>query len=151
MRTEDTIRDVIAKEVFHGIPEDERLKSLPFSDLAVELSGCEKDSPKFLVLEREIKKRFANDQASINRPNMLWAAGVGGVFALIGVFLGAYLKHATSVEEAPPSITVRQIERAHITPEIPMEKVAPNTRSAIQPANHQTAISNNGQPPNTKP
>ena len=73
---------------FHGIPDDERLEALSFAELASELASSEKDSPKFRVIDREMKRHLAKDQARINLPNMLWAAGCGGIFALVGVVLG---------------------------------------------------------------
>lgn len=57
MNTESDVRDELAKEVFHGIPEKGKLESMSFSDLAVELAGCEKGSAKFLVVKREIFHR----------------------------------------------------------------------------------------------
>lgn len=79
--------DVEAQECFvrgsHDIPDADKLNTMSFSELASELSSCKRDSPKFLVIERELKKHLAKDQAAINRPNMLWAAGIGGVFVFL--------------------------------------------------------------------
>ena len=78
---------------FHGIPDDEKLKAMSFAELASEISSCEAGSPKFIVIEREMKRHLARDQANINRFNILLGACVGGIFGLIGVALGFYLKN----------------------------------------------------------
>lgn len=72
---------------YHSIPDDAELQRMSFVELASLLSSCESGSPRFNVVEREMKKHVAKDQAEINRPNMLWAAGIGGVFALSVLFL----------------------------------------------------------------
>jgi len=95
---------------FHDIPDDDEITKMSFAELAADLSSCEKDSPKFMVIEREIKKHLANDQAKINLPNMLWAAGFGGVFALAGVILGWYLNMTPASEQIPPTSSMQKGE-----------------------------------------
>lgn len=86
------------------LPSDEKIERMPFVELASLLSSYESGSGAFQVVEREIKKRLANDQAKINRPNMLWAAGIGGAFALAGVILGAWLQNSPFLKQiASPS------------------------------------------------
>jgi len=52
---------------FHGIPSPDKLRQMSFVQLAELLSSCNRDSPKFIVVERELKIRIAEDQAKINR------------------------------------------------------------------------------------
>jgi hypothetical protein len=131
-------REEIANEVFHGIPSDEKLKSMSFSDLAVECGDCPKDSPKFKVIEREMKKHLAKDQAKINLPNILIGAGIG----LAGVVLGAYLRNfPCSENQVSPSTVVNQ------GPQIPPSVI--NVPSINPPAGHgavgKPPAQNNGQ------
>lgn len=95
---------------FYGIPNAEKLAAMSFAELAAALSSCEKDSPRFHVIERELKKHIAEDQARINLPNMLWAAAFGGVFALSGVVLGYYLKN-----DVPPTSSMQKVEKSQFT------------------------------------
>lgn len=96
---------------FHGIPSPDKLSQMSFVQLAELLSSCTKDSPKFHVVERELRNRIAKDQARINLPNMLWAAALAGVFAIIGAVVGAIIRglpptgEAVSVSvQAPPPV-----------------------------------------------
>ena len=88
---------------------------MSFAELASELASSEKDSPKFTVLEREIKRHLAKDQAKINLPNMLFAACVGGFFALAGVVLGAYLRDSPSFEKITPASSVQKISNGALS------------------------------------
>lgn len=94
---------------FHGIPDAAELGRMTFAELASLLSSCERESPKFHVVEREMKRRLAQDQAQINRPNMVYAACVGGCFSLAGVMLGYYLKN-----DVPPSSAMHQVEKGNL-------------------------------------
>ncbi|MFA6163580.1 MAG: hypothetical protein WC685_09145 [Methylobacter sp.] len=71
------------RDAKHGIPDDKMIGSMSFKDLAFEMGNCIKDSPKFFIIERELKKRLAQDQAAINRPNMILSACIG----LVGVIV----------------------------------------------------------------
>jgi len=93
---------------YHNIPEDAKLQRMSFVELASLLSSCQSGSPIFNVVEREMKKHVAKDQAEINRPNMLWAAGIGGFFALSGVILGAYLNTSLLPKQVAPTTNVQQ-------------------------------------------
>ena len=77
---------------FHGIPDDKALGAMSFTQLASLLAGCEIGSPKFIVLEREMKKHLAKDQARINRSNILVGALIAGLFALLGAGVGGLLR-----------------------------------------------------------
>lgn len=72
---------------FHGIPDKKTLRSMSFIDLAVELGNSEPGSPKHEVIQREIKRIHAKDQAHINRCNVILGGGLG----LLGVIIGAVL------------------------------------------------------------
>ncbi len=67
---------------FHGIPESGKLNVMSFAELALLLAVCEKDLPKFLVVEREIKKHFVKDQAEINRRNIWVGASLLACFTV---------------------------------------------------------------------
>lgn len=147
-----TERDEIAKEVWHDIPGDEKLKSMSFSDLAVEIAGCPKDSPKFQVVEREMKKHIAKDQAKINRCNIILGACVGGIFGLIGVVLGYYLKVAPPTpEQVPPAATVQKMSNGKFTPKPPVGNVAPSQPTIAKPTSNPAPVQNNAQPSNHNP
>ena len=125
---------------FHDIPSDNKLCQMSFAELASLLPSCEKDSPKFLVIERELKKHLAKDQATINRPNMLYAACVGGAFALAGVVLGYYLKN-----DVAPSGTVQQVEKSHLGEKPQIANLPVSQPSVVAPIPHPGPIQNNAQ------
>jgi hypothetical protein len=77
---------------FYDIPDDARLKAMSFAELASELSSANKDSPKYMTLERELTRVHARDQARANRSNVVLGAVIAGSFALLGVFLGWFLR-----------------------------------------------------------
>ena len=119
------------------IPDAEKLAAMPFVELAELLSSCEKDSAKFHVVERELKNRLAKDQAKINRPNIILGAIMGGVFGLLGVVLGYYLKN-----DVPPVGIVQKSEKNDLTQKPPIGSI---------PGGKPAAIQGNAQPGNTKP
>lgn len=77
---------------YHDIPDSSQLESMSFAELASEISTCQAGSAKYIVIEREIKRHLANDQAKMNRKNILLGVLIGGVFTIAGTFLGAYLR-----------------------------------------------------------
>jgi hypothetical protein len=77
---------------YQGIPSDEKLTTMSDLDLVVALYSCEKDSPKFRFLDREMKKRLAKDQARINKQNVIIGGLLSGIFSLLGVVLGWWLR-----------------------------------------------------------
>jgi len=76
---------------FHGIPDPGKLNAMSFAELASLRAECEKDSPKFLVVEREIKRHRGKDHAEINRRNILVGALIAGVFTVVGAVGGAFI------------------------------------------------------------
>ena len=57
------MRGEIADEVFYNIPPDKERKKMSPRELAKLLSECEKDSPKYILLEHELNIRIAQVQA----------------------------------------------------------------------------------------
>ena len=90
-----TAQDALLRGVL-DIPDDEKLREMSFVELAALLSSCENESPRFKVVDRELKKHLVKDQAKINRFNIGFGACIGGIFGLVGVVLGAYLKDSLS-------------------------------------------------------
>ena len=133
-------------KVHHGIPDDSKLASMQFSDLAVELSLCKKDSPKFMVVEREMKKQLAKDQARINLPNIVVGAGIAGFFTIFGAFVGGYLKACPSCQQVAPANSVQQIEKSNLGIKPPNTQVPQVvTPSVAQPPPHPTDVQKNAQ------
>ena len=130
---------------YHDIPDTAELNALSFAQLASSLSSCQKDSPKFHVIEREMKKRIAQDQAKINRPNMLWAAGVGGTFALVGVVLGAYLNNSPVAKQITPTATMQQVEKSDLGVKPPIANIPVSQPPAVAPAPQPEPVQKNAQ------
>jgi len=75
------IRTEIANDVFHGIPPDSVRKKMSPMELAVLLSECEeKNSPKYILIEHELKIRIVKKQSK--------TAYIGMVMAFVGIILG---------------------------------------------------------------
>ena len=85
--SEDAFKSGVNK-VIHSIPYDSDLKKMSFIELATELAASRKDSPRFTIFEREIKKHIAKDQAKINRGNVVLGACIG----LAGVLIGSFIR-----------------------------------------------------------
>lgn len=113
---------------YYDIPALGELRSMSFVELAELLSSCAKNSPKFLVVEHELKNRFAKDQAKINLPNMLWAAALAGVFAIAGAVVGAIIR---GLPPASPAVAA------------PMKRATPPAENTSTP--QSTAPQNNAQ------
>jgi len=125
MTPEDTEQKAAQEAFSRGaldLPTDEQLKLMSFVELAARRAGYREDSAQVQVIDREIRKRLATDQAKINLPNMIWAAGVGGLLgicgAIGGVVIGYFLKTDLSVRNAVP----------------PTSMSAPNARESAAPA-----------------
>lgn len=98
---------------FHGIPDDEKLKKMSFIKLAEELASCSNGSPKFIVIEREIKKHIARDQSKAARSNILLGAGIAGIFTILGTVIGGVLKTCPSYQQVALSPATQKFENAH--------------------------------------
>lgn len=126
---------------YHDIPSDNKLCQMSFAELAAEHASSEKDSPKFISVERELKKRIAKDQAKINLPNMLYAACVGGTFALAGVVLGYYLKNEMHTNSA-----MQEVGGNALVPSLPSGHITVSKPAVISSASHPLPSQNNAQP-----
>ena len=124
---------------YHDIPSDNKLCQMSFVELAAELASSEKDSPKFIAVERELKKHIAKDQAKINLPNMLYAACVGGTFALTGVVLGYYLKNV------PPSSSVQEVEKSALAPSLSRVNIPVSLNPTICGSANELNVSKKGE------
>lgn len=135
---------------FHGIPDDGQIRAMSYIQLSEVFHSCEKDSTKFHVIEREVKRRLAKDQAEINRPNMLLAACLGGVFALAGVLLGHYLAEQRGQQVSPAS-AVQQIGNGNLTPKPQVGNAAVGTPEITIPAPQPAPVASNAGPGNRRP
>lgn len=138
---------------YHGIPHEDQLRQMSFVQLVSLLATCQKDSPKFAVIERELKKHLAKDQAEINRKNILIGGCIGGIFGLAGVVLGAYLKDSPSPQQVAPSATVRQLNNGQLTVKPPPTGISvPSSNPPVtQPTINPAPIKNNAQPSSRNP
>ena len=142
----------ILLEVLHNLPNDANLKAMSFADLASELSKCIKDSPKIQVIEREIKKRLAQDQAKINLPNILIGAAIAGFFTIVGALVGGHLKTCQSCQQVTPSATVQQAEKSQLNVQPPSGNVpAIVVVPVVQPPSHPADVQKNAQPSKANP
>lgn len=105
---------------YHDIPFDHELRQMSFTELVLKLLAAKKDSLKFIVLERELKERYADDQAKINRSNVKYGAYIAGVFTLIGVLLGAYLKDDQCTREITNPIDIQQVKSTNLNEKSPV-------------------------------
>lgn len=59
MNTENQkMRKEIANEIFHGIPPSGKRQKMSAEDLAVLLSDCKPDTPKYILIEHELNLRI---------------------------------------------------------------------------------------------
>lgn len=131
---------------YHGIPDDNKLKGMSFVLLAAALASCESGSAKFNVVDREMKKRLAEDQSKINRFNIGLGACIGGIFGLVGVILGAHLKDSPPTQQTSPTAAVQQLKNSELGVKPPIGNIAPSTPSIGRPANEPAPVKNNEQP-----
>lgn len=136
---------------FHDIPDDVKLHKMSFVELAALLISCEGGSVKFNVVERELKKHLAKDQAEINRKNIFLGACLGGIFGLIGVFLGAHLKDSPSSQQVTTPSAVQQLNNDNLAVKPPVENIEPNPLSDTPLTNNQAPAQSNAKPRNAKP
>jgi hypothetical protein len=137
---------------YYGIPDDAKLKQMSFVELASLLSSCESGSAKFNVVERELKKHLAKDQAEINLRNVILGACIGGILGLSGVVLGYYLKAVPLCsEQVSRSSSGEQSSDSNRASEPPARKVTASTPPISQSANNPASLQNNGQPNRRNP
>ena len=151
---------------YHRIPDGEEIQAMSYIRLSEILHSCDKDSTKYIVIEREMKKHLAKDQAEINRKNIILGACMGGIFGLSGVVLGTFLRTCPACDQVAPSSAVYQTEKGNLavkppiyphptgTPSpavIPAGQLAPSTPPATQPANHPEPVQSNAKPRKPNP
>lgn len=113
----------------HDIPSDRELSEMSFVELVSELSSAEKDSPKFKILERELKKHLARDQAKINRTNVILGAFIG----LIGVLVGSYIQSTPFCKEAPSINAAQQMINKNVPVKPLTAETVPSAQQIIYP------------------
>ena len=150
MREEDSEADGFARG-FHGIPHAEKLRTMPFVDLAEELAGSAKDSAKFITVERELKRRLAEDQAKTNRSNVLLGAIVGGCFGLAGVVIGWYLRDSQTSSNPAHGSTVQQTHQGKLEVKPPNRYVPASNPTISQPAVAPSPVQPNAQASQSRP
>lgn len=128
---------------YHGIPDDGKLQAMSYIQLSELLHSSEKDSTKFHVIEREMKKHLAKDQARINRSNIILGACIG----LAGVFIGGFLRSSPPCNEIPITNTVNQ-DHAVKPPLVNPPSIQPAT---IAPTIETAPAQSNAQPSKPHP
>lgn len=118
---------------YYDIPLEEELEKMSFVQIASLLASCDKGSPKFIVVDRVLKKHFAKDQAKINRFNIGFGACIGGIFGLAGVFLGAYLKISPPEQQVVPAASAYQQGGSDVASKSQVAPIAPGASSAATP------------------
>jgi hypothetical protein len=80
-------------EGFHGIPSRSTLESMSILQLADLLAICEPGSAKFLVIDREWRRRLAQDQAAaLSEKRSLWShPAVRTALSVVGTVAAAAL------------------------------------------------------------
>lgn len=131
---------------YHGIPDNGKLQQMSFLELAALLPSCENGSAKFNVVEREMKKHLAKDQAEINRKNIIIGACMGGIFGLTGVVLGAWLKESPPTQQVAPPSAMQQRSNGNLPVKSPVAKPTLSAPPVTQPANNPAPVQNNAQP-----
>jgi hypothetical protein len=132
--TEKMIEEEAFTRGAHDIPEHSKLQAMSFAELASELSYSTKDSPKYMVIERELKRALAKDQARINRSNVILGALIAGVFSLLGVILGAHLRSSLVQQQPNQASGVQQVNQGQLGLQPQITNVPALPPSPIQPA-----------------
>ncbi len=128
---------------YYGILDDANLEQMSFVQLAALLSSCEIGSAKFSVVEREMKKHLAKDQAKINRSNIILGACIG----LAGVFIGSFLRSSPACNEVAPTSAVQQLSNI----KLPVAAIMPAKPAIATQAINPTPVGNNAQPSKPNP
>ena len=80
-------RSEIANEIFHGFPDQGKRQKMSAEELAVLLSECENNTPKYILIDHELNLRIIKEQNKITLLTGLGAAVIG----VIGIIIGALL------------------------------------------------------------
>lgn len=126
---------------YNGIPNEMEIGKMSYIKLSDAFRSSQPNTVKYDVLERELKRRQAKDQANINRPNMLLAAMIGGIFALAGVALGAYLKPSAATHPESLPMDLRQGSDSSFKTKPPLVDRTIDTGVTTLPSTQQAAVS----------
>jgi hypothetical protein len=135
----------------HGIPDDEKFEVMSFVQLASALSSCDSGSPKFMVIEREMKKHLAKDQAEINLKNVIIGGIMAGIFGLSGVVLGWWLRDSSTMQQPTSSSSEYQIQQGKLSEMTSTANISAIKAVSGQPIAVPNKVENNAQPRQTKP
>lgn len=136
---------------YRDIPDDSKLEAMSFIALSELLSSCESGSTKFHVVERELKKRLAKDQAKINRTNIYIGGIMAGLFGLFGVVLGWWLRDSSTMQQPASSSSEHQIQQGKLSENTSITSI-PALKSVFnQPIAIPNKVENNAQPSQPHP
>ncbi len=136
---------------YHSLPDDKKIQAMSFIQLSELYQSCEKDSTKFHVVEREVKKRLAKDQAKINRKNIIIGSCIGGLFTIVGVILGWWLKSCPLCESVASSSTVHKIGNVNLAVKPPVAKLPLSVPPIPKPTDSPSPVRNDAQPSKHNP
>ncbi len=130
---------------FHDVPDARTLAAMSFVELAAELSSSKPGTPKHMVIEREMKRALAKDQAKANRSNIYIGTVIAGIFGLSGVVIGWWLRETSSVQNPAHTNSLNQVQQTGFSHEPMVSNPAPVQPIASKPvANPPPANRNNG-------
>lgn len=136
---------------YHDIPDDGKIRAMSYIRLSEVFHSCEKDSIKFHVIEREVKRRIAKDHAEINRSNIFFGACVAGIFGLIGVLLGYYLRAEDVNNQVTPASAVQKIGNSNLIVKPPLENVAVGAQAVAPQVSQPARVTSNASTSNRHP
>ena len=132
----------------HDIPDENKVASFRFDVLVANMAGSIPNSARYMVFDREVKKRLAKDSAAIYLKNVLIGACAGGAFGLLGVCLGAYLK---SEHNITPSSTMQQVQGCQLDKQPGTENTLTLQPIASQPVQIPCPVQPNAQVSTPRP
>ena len=89
--------------------EDEAPFRMSFAELAVQLSITQTGSPRALLIEREIKRRVAEEHSALMRHQIAVGVVAGGLIAMASFYMGVAVSRAV-----PPHD--HRVTAPHVTP-----------------------------------
>lgn len=131
---------------YHDLPHENDLRQMSFVQLVSLLATCKKDSPKFTVVEREIKKYLAKDQAKINRSNIFLGVCIGGIFTIVGAIIGAIIKTCPLCDNISPSKAVYEPEKSNLGVKPQVTGISPREPSVGEVHNNPAPVQNDARP-----
>lgn len=132
----------------HDIPDENKVASFRFDVLVANMVESTPNSARYMVFDREVKKRLAKDSAAIYLKNVLIGACAGGAFGLLGVCLGAYLK---SEHKITPPGAVQQVQSRQLDKQPGTENTLTLQPIASQPVQIPCPVQPNAQVSTPRP